>query len=241
MKQSTKDALLKCNKELPVIIGSDTKGEPIIESLSTLKNILIVGDKSNDISEAIKTMVASLVMKSKPSQLKLVLMASKDNELSEFDTMYKQYAAFNNSDIIIGKKDFSSTLKQIQEEMDNRLAADSNNNPHIIVVIDDYGDFAEDNANADLDLVRVIAMCNLAGIHFIISTDHISDDVLTLTLRANCQTNLVFKTSDTSKAEHTKYYKQAENFRQQGEFIYRTPEQASSLVATIKTNITDFK
>ena len=107
--------------ELPIILGKDISGSPIIVDLATMPHLLVAGTTGSGKSVAINTMILSLLYKLTPEQCKLVMIDPKMLELSVYDGIPHLLAP-----VVTESSKAVTALKWTVKEMENRYRLMSN-------------------------------------------------------------------------------------------------------------------
>jgi S-DNA-T family DNA segregation ATPase FtsK/SpoIIIE len=111
------------NKSLPVAFGKTIDGEVFIDDLAKMPHLLIAGATGSGKSVGINTIIASLLYKLHPSDLKFVMIDPKKIELSLYSKLKKHYLATStdiNESIVTSPSNAVSVLKSVESEMENR-------------------------------------------------------------------------------------------------------------------------
>ncbi|MFT8322756.1 MAG: DNA translocase FtsK [Bacillus sp. (in: firmicutes)] len=197
---------------LTVALGLDISGKPIVTDLRKMPHGLIAGATGSGKSVCINTMLVSLLYKSKPEELKLLLIDPKMVELAPFN-----HIPHLASPVITDVKAATAALKWAVEEMErryellahsgvrditkfNQLAEDhkryANKLPYIVIVIDELADLMM-MAPADVEeaISRIAQKARACGIHLLIATQRPSVDVITGLIKANVPTRIAFSVS----------------------------------------------
>ncbi|NEJ83912.1 DUF87 domain-containing protein, partial [Rhizobium leguminosarum] len=117
------DKFLKSNMELPIVLGKSISNEAIIVDLARMPHVLIAGATGQGKSVGLNVLLASLIYKKHPSQLKLVLVDPKKVELSLFSHLERHFLAKlpqSEEPIITETKKVVHTLNSLCLEMDLR-------------------------------------------------------------------------------------------------------------------------
>lgn len=110
-------------KSLPVAFGKTIDGEVYIDDLSKMPHLLIAGATGSGKSVGINTIIASLIYKMHPSDLKFVMIDPKKIELSLYSKLKKHFLATTtdiNESIVTSPSNAVSILKSVESEMENR-------------------------------------------------------------------------------------------------------------------------
>ncbi|MEP7146429.1 MAG: DNA translocase FtsK [bacterium] len=110
-------------KSLPVAFGKTIDGEVFIDDLSKMPHLLIAGATGSGKSVGINTIIASLLYKLHPSDLKFVMIDPKKIELSLYSKLKKHFLATSgdiNESIVTSPSNAVSILKSVESEMENR-------------------------------------------------------------------------------------------------------------------------
>ncbi|WP_072469227.1 FtsK/SpoIIIE family DNA translocase [Urinicoccus massiliensis] len=196
----------------PLALGKDVSGEIVVSSIDKMPHLLIAGATGSGKSVCINTIITSILYRSRPDEVKLILIDPKVVELSVYngiphllipvvtdpkkaafalkwavDEMEKRYKLFAQEKA----RDMKSYNLKMQEE--NRL---SEIMPKIIVIVDELADLMMVAANEIEDYIaRLAQMARAAGIHMILATQRPSVDVITGTIKANIPSRIAFAVS----------------------------------------------
>ena len=212
---------------LPIALGVDLSGHPRVTDLSKMPHGLIAGATGSGKSVFINSLLISLLYKTTPEQLRMILIDPKAVELAPYNKIPHLL-----SPVISEPKQAAAALKWTVKEMNQRydkLAAAKVRNikqfnqkaeqhhqpdqkmPYILIVIDELADLmmvASDEV--ETYIVRITQKARAAGIHLIVATQRPSVDIVTGTIKNNIPTRVAFMVSsqvdsrtiiDTSGAE----------------------------------------
>ncbi|QNQ82578.1 DNA translocase FtsK [Lactobacillus sp. PV012] len=203
--------------DLDVPLGKDVEAQIISADLTKMPHLLIAGSTGSGKSVAINTIITSILMKSYPEDVKLVLIDPKMVELSVYNgvphllipvvtdaklaanalrktvkEMERRYKLFASS----GVRNITEYNKKVQENN-----ADKNNPvmqklPYIVVIVDELSDLMMVAGREVEDaIVRLAQMARAAGIHMILATQRPSVDVITGLIKANVPSRIAFAVS----------------------------------------------
>ena len=196
---------------LAVGLGKDIMGKVKWCEINSTPHLLVAGSTGSGKSVCINCIIASILMRSRPDQVKLVLVDPKKVEF----TMYEGVPHLL-SPVVTSPKKASIALKNIVGEMERRyelLEKTKNKNiigynkfcethpeykklPYIVVIIDELADLMLVAAKEVEDsIMRITQMARAAGIHLIVATQRPSTDIITGVVKANIPSRISFAVS----------------------------------------------
>ncbi len=222
------DKFANAKMELPVALGKTISNEVFVADLAKMPHLLVAGATGQGKSVGINTILASLLYKKHPSQLKLVLIDPKKVELFPYTKLMNHFLAFlpgEEEPIITDTQKVVATLNSLCVEMDRRydllkLGKSRNikeynskftsrklnpNNGHeylpfIVLVIDEFADLIMTaGKEVELPIARLAQLARAVGIHLIIATQRPSVNIITGVIKANFPARIAFKV--TSKVD----------------------------------------
>jgi S-DNA-T family DNA segregation ATPase FtsK/SpoIIIE len=221
-------AFAKTDKELPIALGKTISNEVLVIDLAKMPHLLVAGATGQGKSVGLNVILASLLYKRHPSQLKLVLVDPKKVEMSLFSKIERHYLAkLPNSEeaIITDTKKVVHTLNSLCIEMENRyeilkdagarnlkeyntkfVARKLNPKeghrflPYIVLVIDELADLMMTaGKEVETPIARLAQLARAIGIHLVVATQRPSVNVITGVIKANFPARLSFRV--TSKVD----------------------------------------
>lgn len=231
------EALLSGKESIPIIIGKDNVENPVIIDLAKAPHLLIAGTIGTGNAECLNTLIASLLFKFKPDELKLLLIDSKVVAFDQYERVpHLLIPPVNDPDKAL------SALNQIADEIDQRykIMAEAgvknitgfNSNidnaknalPYIVVIIEELADLAAARMhNVEYTIARIAQKGRAAGVHIVVSTQCISPDVVSGLLKANFQSRICFKVSTEQESLRVLDAKGAETLLGNGDMLLQYP------------------
>jgi len=192
--------------KLPIALGKNISGIPIVGDLSAMPHLLIAGTTGSGKSVCINTIILSLLYKYTPEKCNLILIDPKMLELSAYEGIPHLLCP-----VITEAKKATAALGWAVKEMESRYKLmtsvgvkniDGYNSkhkkhmPYIVVVVDEMSDLML-IAGKEIEnyIQRLSQMARAAGIHIIMATQRPSVDVITGTIKANFPTRISFQVS----------------------------------------------
>ncbi|MDQ1278540.1 MAG: segregation ATPase FtsK/SpoIIIE, family [Thermodesulfobacteriota bacterium] len=196
--------------KLPIALGVDIMGSPVINDLARMPHLLIAGTTGSGKSVSLNAMICSILFKATPEEVKFLMIDPKRIELSAYEGIPHLLHP-----VVVDPKKAAQVLKWAVEEMERRYTiisaiggksieaynkqAEKEKNPrlpYIVIVIDELADLMlVAPRNVEESLARIAQMARAAGIHLIIATQRPSVDVITGVIKANFPTRISFQVS----------------------------------------------
>lgn len=197
--------------KLAFALGEDITGQPIVTDIAKMPHLLIAGATGSGKSVCINTLITSILYKSTPEEVKLLLVDPKVVELSIYNGIphllipvvtepKKASAALNWAvrEMLERYKDFAENgVRDIKGyNAMKKEKGESNLMPQIVIIIDELADLMLAAPGEVEDAIcRLAQMARAAGMHLIIATQRPSVDVITGVIKANIPSRLAFAVS----------------------------------------------
>ena len=211
------ETFAKSKARLTLAMGKDINGRIVTADLASMPHVLIAGSTGSGKSVAINAMIMSLLFRTTPAQVRLILVDPKRVELGMYEGIPHLFTP-----IITEPKLAANALRNAVREMERRLkllASRSVRNidqynklfegvmaslfddgteeeplPWIVIIIDELADLMMlDRANVEESITRLAQMARAVGIHLILATQRPSVDVITGLIKANVPTRISFR------------------------------------------------
>jgi S-DNA-T family DNA segregation ATPase FtsK/SpoIIIE len=212
----------KAEMELPIALGKTISNETFVVDLAKMPHLLMAGATGQGKSVGINAVLASLLYKKHPAEVKFVLVDPKKVELTLFNKIERHYLAKlpdSEEAIITDNTKVINTLNSLCIEMDNRYellknafcrnikeyntkfkARKLNPNdghqflPYIVLVVDEFADLIMTaGKEVETPIARLAQLARAIGIHLIIATQRPSVNVITGLIKANFPARIAFR------------------------------------------------
>ena len=231
------ESFTKSDSPLEAALGLDLSGKPVTIDLRKMPHGLIAGATGSGKSVCINSILVSLLYKSDPNELKLMLIDPKMVELAPFNHIPHLV-----SPVITDVKAATAALKWAVEEMERRYQlfmhsgarkieaynkmCDENGMyaqklPYLLIVIDELADLMMMSPqDVEDSIVRITQKARAAGIHLIVATQRPSVDVITGLIKSNIPTRIAFSVSSQIDSRTILDSQGAERLLGRGDMLY---------------------
>jgi DNA segregation ATPase FtsK/SpoIIIE, S-DNA-T family len=227
----SKSDFAKKDIKLPIALGKNISGIPVIGDLTSMPHLLIAGTTGSGKSVCINTIILSLLYRHTPDKCKFILIDPKMLELSTYEGIPHLLCP-----VITEAKKAASVLGWVVKEMENRYKLmtkegvrniDGYNSkhtltmPYIVVVVDEMSDLML-VAGKEIEnyIQKLSQMARAAGIHIIMATQRPSVDVITGTIKANFPTRISFQVTSKIDSRTILGEQGAEQLLGKGDMLY---------------------
>ena len=217
--------------KLPIALGKNISGNPIVGDLASMPHLLIAGTTGSGKSVCINTIILSLLYRHTPDRCKFILIDPKMLELSTYEGIPHLLCP-----VITEAKKAASVLGWVVKEMESRYRLmtkegvrniDGYNTkhklpmPYIVVVVDEMSDLML-VAGKEIEnyIQKLSQMARAAGIHIIMATQRPSVDVITGTIKANFPTRISFQVTSKIDSRTILGEQGAEQLLGKGDMLY---------------------
>ena len=227
----TSNEFINDPSSLAVGLGKEISGKPLIADLAKMPHLLIAGATGSGKSVCVNTIITSLLYKSSPEEVKLLLIDPKVVELAHYNGIPHLL-----SPVVTDPKKASNALNWAVNDMNKRyqLFAENGvkdiagynrkceNKMHkIVIIIDELADLMMACGNEVEDYIcRLAQMARAAGMHLIIATQRPSVDVITGIIKANIPSRIAFAVSSQTDSRTILDMGGAEKLLGKGDMLY---------------------
>jgi len=189
-------------------LGKDVSGESKFADLSRMPHLLVAGSTNSGKSVCLNTLIASLLYRATPDELKMILIDPKRVELSLFDGIPHLACP-----VVRDARQAAAIFRSATKEMDNRYdliaragcrniqsynakQPDGEKLPYLVIVCDELADLMmQAAAEVETSICRLAQLARAVGIHLVIATQRPSVDVVTGLIKANISSRIAFAVS----------------------------------------------
>lgn len=236
------------DSQLTIALGTDTTGKVTTIDLAKMPHLLIAGATGSGKSVCINMMIASILYRAKPNQVKFVLIDPKRLELSLYEKLADHYLVnFEDlgEDVITQTENAIVALRSLEMEMERRYdllseasvrnidqynrrvnqgKIDNEYLPKMVIIIDELADLMMTSAKEiEGPIARLAQMARAVGMHMIIATQRPSVDVITGVIKANFPARIAFKVTSKVDSRTILDNNGAENLLGRGDMLITTP------------------
>ncbi len=239
LKEILADDTFKAHKGiLPLALGQDIMGKPVVTDLARMPHLLIAGATGTGKSVGLNTMICSLLYRHGPDKLRLLMIDPKRIELSLYDGIPHLLHP-----VVSEPKEATRALRwavmemerryQLLEEAKARNMEGYNKNaeeplPFLVVIIDELADLMMvSSKEVESSIARLAQMARAAGIHLLVATQRPSVDVLTGLIKANFPARISFKVSSKVDSRTILDIMGAERLLGMGDMLFLPPGSAT--------------
>lgn len=228
--------------KLTVALGRDINGDPVVADLAKMPHLLVAGATGSGKSVCINSIVASILYKAKPNEVKLMMIDPKMVELSIYNGIPHLLTP-----VVTDARKASMALKKVVAEMERRyemfaqagardierynqyVLIEKQKNPattlsplpYIVVIVDELADLMM-VAPGDVEdsITRLAQKARACGIHLILATQRPSVDVITGVIKANIPSRIAFGVSSQVDSRTILDMAGAEKLLGKGDMLY---------------------
>ncbi len=237
---------------LPMFLGKDSAGEPLVLDLAKMPHMLIAGTTGSGKSVCMNTIIMSWLYTKRPDELKLVLVDPKMVEMSQFadiphlmcpvvtemnkaagilewavNKMDERYELLKEAKV----RDIKSynelgeaeLFERVQPKNDLEKAKLPKKLPYLVFVIDELADLIMTNKEVETSIVRIAQKARAVGIHLILATQRPQANVVTGLIKSNMPCRVGFKVASGMDSRIVLDQKGAELLLGQGDMLVLTP------------------
>ncbi len=241
------ESFAQSKSRLAIALGKDINGRIVTGDLAAMPHVLIAGSTGSGKSVAINAMIMSVLFKSTPEQVRMILVDPKRVELGMYEGIPHLFTP-----IITEAKLAANALRNAVREMERRLKLLASHHvrnidqynkmvdsatpdmfedpteqeplPYIMIIIDELADLMMlDRSNVEESITRLAQMARAVGIHLVLATQRPSVDVITGLIKANVPTRMSFRLATKVDSRTIIDSNGAESLLGRGDMLYLPP------------------
>jgi S-DNA-T family DNA segregation ATPase FtsK/SpoIIIE len=221
---------------LMVWLGKDISGKAVYADLTKLPHLLIAGTTGSGKSGCVNCLVSSVLLRSTPEQVRMIMIDPKKVELSHYDRIPHLLVP-----VVTNMKDAAGVLHNVVKEMEDRYElleldharslAEVNKTrarrgerllPYILIVIDELADLMMASPQEVEDhVIRLAQKSRAVGIHLVVATQRPSADVITGMIKANIPSRIAFAVSSQTDSRVILDVNGAETLLGMGDMLFK--------------------
>ena len=226
--------------KLTVALGRDVSGAPIFDDLDRMPHVLIAGATGSGKSIMLRTIMATILFRASPEEVRFILVDPKRVEFSNYNgiphllmpvivepektlpafkwaiaEMSKRYKLFQDS----GARDIGDYNSKAEEKI-----------PYILIVVDELADIMViAPAEVEKAITRLAQMARATGLHLVLATQRPSIDVLTGLIKANIPCRVAFNVTSQVDSRVVLDMPGAEKLLGKGDMLYLPPDRSKPI------------
>ena len=235
------DNIRSSKSKLAVGLGLDVSGNVVVADIARMPHVLIAGTTGSGKSVLMNTIIATILFRASPQEVKFILVDPKRVELTDYKDIPHLLTP-----VIVEPDKILSALKWAMAEMDRRykefhkaqvrnIASYNELSgfqalPYIMIVIDELQNLME-FAHLEVEdaIVRIAAMARATGIHLVVATQRPSVDVITGLIKANIPSRIAFNVSSMVDSRVIIDQQGAEKLLGKGDMLYVPPDASKPM------------
>lgn len=224
-----------------VALGLDVSGNTIIADIAKMPHVLVAGTTGSGKSVLLNALIATILFRASPQEVKLILVDPKRVELTDYNDIPHLLTP-----VIVEPEKILSAIKWAMSEMDRRyrLFHDAQVRnitgynelsgfqalPYIIIIIDELQNLME-FAPVEIEnaIVRLAAMARATGVHLVVATQRPSVDVITGLIKANIPCRIAFNVSSMIDSRVIIDQPGSEKLLGKGDMLYVPPDASKPM------------
>lgn len=237
---------------LPMFLGKDASGEPLVADLTRMPHMLIAGTTGSGKSVCMNTIIMSWLYTKRPDELKLILVDPKMVELSQFqdiphlmcpvvtetsraaailewavDKMEERYELLREA-VVRNIGDYNALdedelVERFNPANEVERAKIPKKMPYIVFIIDELADLIMTHKDVEHAVVRIAQKARAVGIHLMLATQRPQANVVTGLIKSNMPCRVSFKVASGMDSRIVLDQKGAELLLGQGDMLFLTP------------------
>jgi DNA segregation ATPase FtsK/SpoIIIE, S-DNA-T family len=223
---------------LPVIMGEDTRGNPIYTDLVDMPHLLVAGTTGSGKSVFLNSIILTLLASKKPADVKMILVDPKQIEFCDYEDVPHllkpiAYSIEGAIELLYEVVDIMEERFEILHEAGAKKLSEYNELskrylPYIVFIVDEYADLilmgtSKEKKEVERNMARIAQKARAVGIHMIAATQKPIREVVTPLLKANLPARVAFRVASGSDSRIILDCKGAEALTGKGDMLFKDP------------------
>lgn len=247
--------------KLPVFIGKDVEGRPLVYDLATMPHLLIAGRTGTGKSVCLNTIILSLLYTRQPDECRMIMIDPKKVELSDYgkvphlmhpvvtddkkaeailawavDKMEERYEWLRRARVrniaTYNELEHEEIIRRVDPASEDERQQIPRRMPYIVIIIDEVGDLIMSmKKEVESHIIRLAQKARAAGIHVILATQKPTVDVVTGLIKSNLPARICFQVASRADSMVVLDEKGADKLLGQGDMLFLQPGTSTILRA----------
>jgi DNA segregation ATPase FtsK/SpoIIIE, S-DNA-T family len=243
--------------KLPLLLGKDSEGRPLVHDLADMPHLLIAGRTGTGKSVCLNSIILSLLLTRRPDECKLIMIDPKQVELAEYgrlphlmhpvvtdnkkaeailawavDKMEERYEILRRSRVrniaSYNELPYEEILRRVKPVDEDEQKRVPPRMPYIVIVVDEVGDLMMAmKKEVEGHIIRLAQKSRAAGIHLILTTQRPTVDVITGLIKSNLPARICFQVADRSNSRVVLDEMGAEKLLGKGDMLFLQPNTST--------------
>jgi S-DNA-T family DNA segregation ATPase FtsK/SpoIIIE len=239
--------------KLPVFLGKDVEGRPLVYDMATMPHLLIAGRTGTGKSVCLNTIILSFLFGRTPDECRLLLIDPKKVEFSDYarvphlmhpvvtddkkaeailawavDKMEERYELLRKARVrniaSYNELGWDEILKRVDPQTEDERSALPRKMPYVVIVVDEVGDLLMSmKKEVESHIIRLAQKSRAAGIHLILATQKPTVDVITGLVKSNLPARVCFQVASRADSAVVLDEKGAEKLLGAGDMLFLQP------------------
>ncbi|QVL35017.1 DNA translocase FtsK [Telmatocola sphagniphila] len=252
---SAEEKIAKC--KLPLFLGRDNEGGPLIYDLAEMPHLLVAGRTGTGKSVCLNSIILSLLLTRRPDECKMIMIDPKKVELAEYgrlphlmhpvvtdskksetilswavDKMEERYELLRRARVrnisTYNELSYEEIVSRVQPISEEDYAKIPTFMPYIVIVVDEVGDLLmEMKKEVEGHIIRLAQKSRASGIHLILTTQRPTVDVITGLIKSNLPARICFQVASRMDSRVVLDEMGAEKLLGKGDMLFLQPNTSS--------------
>ncbi len=243
------------DSKLTIALGRTVQGDIFVADLASLPHLLIAGTTGSGKSVCVNSIITSILLRTTPSEVQLVMIDPKKIELSAYNELRNHHVTHRPdlSEYVVTRPDEAVKvlrscllemerrydllaergarhLKEYNEMVREDLAEGEGPLPYVVLIIDELADLmVTAQREVEEPIARLAQLARAVGIHLVVATQRPSVDVITGVIKANFPARIAFRVAMKVDSRTILDTNGAEMLLGQGDMLFQHPEEPSAI------------